>query len=229
MGPNLVFYDGEGQKIKRSSENSINWTEIASIENEQLQLKIYQENDQDWDKLIEQCDIGFIYKNNDIQLAESQAFTIDVTKIKPKSLQIGSEIVELKCQQLFDSTFKEHLILNGEITAAVPYLSYLSLLVGITADQANEFSKSRSETTVYSCDIIRKSKLSLDRTNINLKPTFINEVRSALKYESHMEKISKLKKISEKYGHFYANEVIYGGAIIENNKDVNTQEKSSGR
>lgn len=42
-----------------------------------------------------------------------------------------------------------------------------------------------------------------------------------------MEKISKLKKILEKYGHFYANEIIYGGAIIENNKDVNTQEKSS--
>ncbi|CAG8519702.1 6023_t:CDS:2, partial [Gigaspora margarita] len=169
-------------------------------------LKIYQENDQDWDKLIEQCDIGFIYKNNNIQLAESQAFTIDVTKIKPKSPQIGSEIVELKFQQLFDSTFKEHLILNGEITATLPYLSYLSLLVGITVDQANEFSKSRSETTVYSCDIIRKSKLNLDRTNINLKPAFINEVRSALKYASHMEKI----------------------IIIENNKDVNTQEKSSG-
>ncbi|CAG8796620.1 5944_t:CDS:2, partial [Racocetra fulgida] len=50
---------------------------------------------------------------------------------------------------------------------------------------------------------------------------FIDDVKSALNATySRDNKISELKNICQKYGHFYASEVIYGGAIIENVNNV---------
>ncbi|CAG8787706.1 5570_t:CDS:1, partial [Racocetra fulgida] len=83
-------------------------------------VKFFQENDIDWNELIEQCDMGFTYENEQIKFADSQAFTIDVTSINPIFDHLYTGTAELKCEQKFDSLFKECLIVNGEITATLP-------------------------------------------------------------------------------------------------------------
>ncbi|CAG8496968.1 36581_t:CDS:2 [Gigaspora margarita] len=230
MGPNLVFYHID-EKINRLSEISTDWADIAWVIDDKLQLKICQEDDKDWNKLIEQCDMGFTYENENIKFATSQAFTINVTRITPVFNHLYSGTLELICEQRFDSLFKECLIVNGEITetSPLPYLPYLSLFVGISYNKANELYKSRNEATRYSCEIISKAKLRLDKQNIILNKDFINEIESALnnKYTNN-KKINELRKIFQKYGHFYASEVIYGGAIIENSRNINTRRRGCG-
>ncbi|CAG8442407.1 15469_t:CDS:2 [Dentiscutata heterogama] len=230
MGPNLNFYHIDDEKISRFSEISTDWADIAWVIDDKLHLKICQEDDRDWNKLIEQCDMGFTYEKEHIKFAYSQAFTINVTKINPIFNPLYSGKMELKCEQKFDSLFKECLIVNGEIaaTSPLPYLPYLSLFAGISYKQANELYKSRHETTRYLCDIICQAKLSLDKKTIILNKDFINEIKSALndEYTNDM-KINELRKVFRKYGHFYASEVIYGGAIIVNFKNTNTKRNDS--
>ncbi|CAG8599112.1 6240_t:CDS:2, partial [Dentiscutata erythropus] len=173
MGPNFTFRDGD-KKINRSSEASIGWINIAWIENEKLQLKIYQDNDLEWNELVSQCDMGFTFK-------------------AAPSLPLS-------------------------------YLPYFSLL----ANASNESSESHSKTTKYSSIVISKAKLSLDETNIILDNSFIEEVNSALVDDhSRNKKLKELGRILKKYGHFYASEVIFGGAIIENYENISSQTKDS--
>ncbi|CAG8543258.1 17327_t:CDS:2, partial [Dentiscutata erythropus] len=229
MGPNLIFYHSD-EKISRCSEISTDWTDIAWVINDRLQLKICQEDDRDWNKLVEQCDMGFTYENEHIKFAPSRAFTINVTEINPIFNHLYSGNTELECNQKFESLFKECLIVNGEIasTSSLPYLPYLSLFAGISYDQANELYKSRQETTKYSCEIISQAKLSLNKQNIILNKDFINEIKSALNNTyTNGRKINELRKVFRKYGYFYANEVIYGGAIIENSKNIKTRRSDS--
>ncbi|CAG8605624.1 23877_t:CDS:2 [Cetraspora pellucida] len=165
MRPNLAFYDyKDNKKIKRSLEDSINLKDIAWKEDNEFNIIIKKENDEDWNELIEQCaiDMGFTYENDRIKLAKLQAFTIDVTTIKPQT---------------------SHLFLE---------------------------------------------QLNIDKTNVILENDFIEDINSALdaKY-SRKEKIKKLTEISKKYGHFYASEVVFGGAIIKNIKNINEQKHST--
>ncbi|CAG8649632.1 4751_t:CDS:2, partial [Gigaspora margarita] len=109
MGPNLVFYDGD-IKINRSLETSIDWINIAWIEDEKLKLK-----------------------------QNLKSFTIDITKIKPeleKGLYSGNAI--FKCEQKFNRLFNEQLTLNGRIAPSVPlsYLLYLSLLANVSYESS---------------------------------------------------------------------------------------------
>ncbi|CAG8486031.1 665_t:CDS:2 [Cetraspora pellucida] len=223
MGPNLAFYKDD-KKIKRSLEDSINLKDIAWKVKNEFHIKIKKENDEDWNELIEQCaiDMGFTYENDRIQLAKLQAFTINVTTIKPQISPLFSGTREFKCEQQLDGLFKENLIFNCQMDS--PYLSYLSLLAGLTLERTNELKKSRVESTTYSYECIEKAKLNIDKTNVILENDFIEDVNSALdaKY-SRKEKINKLIEISKKYGHFYANEVVFGGAIIKNIKNINEQ------
>ncbi|CAG8814231.1 3987_t:CDS:1, partial [Racocetra fulgida] len=211
------------KKIKRSLENSTNLKDIVWKEHNKFHIKIYKEDDLDWNKLIEQCAIekGFTYENDRIQLTKTQAFTIDVTTIKPQTSRLFSGTREFKCEQQLDGLLKESLIFNGQIESSLslPYLSYLSLLAGLTLERTNELRKSRVECTTYSYDYIEKAKLNIDKTNVKLDNDFIKDVKSALD-DTYLQrkKINKLKEISRKYGHFYASEVIFGGAIIKNIK-----------
>ncbi|RIB29538.1 hypothetical protein C2G38_1100992 [Gigaspora rosea] len=222
MGPNLVFYDGD-IKIDRSLETSIDWINIAQIEDEKLKLKVLQENDQEWNELISQCDIGFTFEVDRVKLAKSQSFTIDITKIKPeleKGLYSGNAI--FKCEQNFIRSSREQMTLNGGIAPSIPlsYLPYLSLLSNVSY----ESSESRNETTKLSSVIISKAKVILDETNITLDNDFVEEVKAAVDNDHQRdEKIRELKRISKKYGHFYASEVVFGGAIIEKSKNIHTQ------
>ncbi|KAF0512888.1 hsp70 family protein [Gigaspora margarita] len=226
MGPNLVFYDGD-IKIDRSLETSIDWINIAWIEDENLKLKVHQENDQEWNELVSQCDIGFTFEADRFKLAKSQSFTIDITKIKPeleKGLYSGNAI--FKCEQKFNKSFNEQLTLNGGIAPSIPlpYLPYLSLLANVSY----ESSESRNVTTKFSSVIISKAKVNLDETNIILDNDFIEEVKAAVvNNHPRNEKVKELKRISKKYGHFYASEVVFGGAIIENYKNIRTQANDS--
>ncbi|CAG8524588.1 27261_t:CDS:2, partial [Racocetra persica] len=98
----------------------------------------------------------------------------------------------------------------------------------LTLERTNELRKSRVECTTYSYDCIEKAKLNIDRTNVELDNDFIEDVKSALDDTySHRKKINKLKDISRKYGHFYASEVVFGGAIIKNIKSINEQENAT--
>ncbi|CAG8669627.1 251_t:CDS:1, partial [Dentiscutata heterogama] len=147
MGPNFIFRDGD-KKINRSSEASIGWINIAWIENEKLQLKIYQDSDQEWNELVRQCDMGFTFKAGRVQLAKSQSFTIDITKIKPDEKNLYSGNAIFTREQKIDKSFKEQLTFNGGIAPSLPlsYLPYFSLL----ANASNESSESHNVTTKYS-------------------------------------------------------------------------------
>ncbi|CAG8460380.1 10941_t:CDS:2, partial [Gigaspora margarita] len=73
-----------------------------------------------------------------------------------------------------------------------------------------------------------KAKVNLDETNIILDNDFNEEVKVAV-VNNHQcnEKIRELKRISKKYGHIYASEVVFGGAIIEKYKNIRTQANDS--
>ncbi|CAG8677233.1 17694_t:CDS:2 [Gigaspora margarita] len=212
MASNSVFFHLNAD-FDRSDEASTKWIDISSKDDKNLKLEIRRDGDIDWNKLMEQCDSGLLYENENIQTAQLKAFTIDITKIKPNLyLQPPSENVKFKCEQRFDSVFKERLIIKGQIASTLPYLS---VLLDISYDKVNELQKSRVVSTEYTCELIRKAEIKfIKELNIKLNDDFVKKVKLALKDPNPLK---KLGEITKEYGHFYASEIIFGGAIIEKN------------
>ncbi|CAG8545550.1 12868_t:CDS:2, partial [Dentiscutata heterogama] len=216
MGTDHYFY-GKLGKILHDEEARINLKEIIREGNV---LNILQPG-VDWQKLIDKCDHGFIIKNDNVEEAELKAFKINKDKIgldSKKNLN-GKDFRQEKCKNKFEELCKRNFIAGGQFSAISPWLT---LFLGVSKLDKSKISEEIS--TEYSYTVLKKAELIIPKSSITLTEEFKSEVENALSKETTNDKIDELRKVSKKYGHFYARRIVFGGAIIE--ELINTETSS---
>ncbi|CAG8788831.1 1297_t:CDS:2, partial [Gigaspora margarita] len=214
-----LFFFGKYGKILHNEEASLNLKEIIMDGNV---LNIRQPS-VDWKKLIDMCDHGFINENGNVEKVEKakhRAFIINKNNIgleAKMTLNDGMEIGQEKCKNKFEALCKRNFIADGQFSTISPWLT---LFLGVSKQDSSEFLR-EMPIEKYSYTVVKKAELSILESSITLTEEFKNEVENALEKKTTSEKIDELRQVSEKYGHFYARHIVFGGAIIE--KLINTE------
>ncbi|CAG8555350.1 25142_t:CDS:2, partial [Gigaspora rosea] len=140
------------QNFDRSDEASTKWIDISSKDNENLKLEIRRDGDIDWNKLMEQCDSGLLYENENIQTAQLKAFTIDITKIKPNLyLQPPSENLKFKWSKDLTTNPLKKL---GEITKEYGYFYASEIIFGGAIIEKNNYRQEKGVNHVnVNCEV----------------------------------------------------------------------------
>ncbi|RIB24329.1 hypothetical protein C2G38_693623 [Gigaspora rosea] len=178
------------------------------------------ESNQDFDykQLKEQLKVerGFKLNNNSIESADNQAFEIDIDQIKLDRL-VSTRTNSSKCEFSCDVSCKRSLMLEASIKSAS---DWFSASLGLSRKTSEHEHKHHKQLIEHSQDMHIRAELK----NLCFSPTknYIKDIEDAVKdtYTTN-EKIQNLRKVSEKYGHFYARHLFIGGAII---KDIESTE-----
>ncbi|CAG8505063.1 46500_t:CDS:2 [Gigaspora margarita] len=220
MGSNCYFLNRDKIQISKREEDSL---DLSQIINDARELNIKRTNDLDWTLLIEKFDRGFISTNdNTIAYAQFPAFKIDVSKIKTKSRNdsIYSNII-IECKNDFEVLCKSNFILDAQISAKLPWLS---IFLGLSQRASKEKLTSFENSIKYCCTKFQMAEIAFSKSCITPRDEFLQEIDNALNEGTDDIKIMKLRKISANYGHFYAQRIYFGGAIIK--KTINSESSS---
>ncbi|CAG8618144.1 31975_t:CDS:2 [Gigaspora margarita] len=168
------------------------------------------ESNQDFDYKQLKFERGFKFNNNSIESADNQAFEIDIDQIKlDRSVSISTN--SSKCEFSCDVSCKRSLMLEASIKSA---LDWFSASLGISRKTSEHEHEHHKQLIKHSHDMYTRAELK----NLCFSPTknYIKDIEDAVKdtYTTN-DKIQNLRKVSEKYGHFYARHLFIGGAIIK--------------
>ncbi|CAG8607306.1 10247_t:CDS:2 [Cetraspora pellucida] len=211
MGSNCYFMKG-GAQIGTKAEPKIKLSEI--IKKEDLTCIIYIKETEDFDYTLLKHEKGFIFKKDgSIRNAASQAFEIDIKKIKKIEQNKGSYHKNYlsECEHEDIAECKRGFIINGQISGN---LNLLSASIGLSHEISKQAAEHHTTFTRHSSEI--RVKLIVDISeSIKRTNEFSEEIRIILEDTAH-DKIDKLRNVFAKYGHFYARHLYIGGAIITN-------------
>ncbi|CAG8556534.1 5928_t:CDS:2, partial [Racocetra persica] len=149
---------------------------------------------------------GYIFDNNVvIKKASKRAFTIDVNKVELKT-EINNEIENVeKFDSKLEALFKRNFISCKNISNLFPSLS---VFLGATSRQTlNDVT-----TIEYSYRKWEKEELKISKSNLTPTNNFIMEVENALESD---DKETRLRRLSNEFGNFYACRLVFGGAMID--------------
>ncbi|RIB07679.1 hypothetical protein C2G38_2147435 [Gigaspora rosea] len=216
MGSNGCFLDKAKTQISHNDEYTTSLSEILQEINNDLTLLIEQKSGLNWTKLIKKFNYGFIFKDDRIIEAPEQAFEVDVDKVTSKK-EINppdkSDKLE-ECENELDTLTKKNFVLYGGINAITPWLS---VFLGVSHEESKRKLKNCKKSTIYSITRIKRASIVLSKESIRLKPTFIGEIENILNNSetNNIDKINSLREITKKYGHFYASDIVFGGATVK--------------
>ncbi|CAG8502808.1 3711_t:CDS:2, partial [Dentiscutata heterogama] len=174
---------------------------------------------------LQKFDRGFIStKDNAITNAKFPAFKIDVrnndeeTKFCLDS-KCYNEIIE--CESEFEILCKSNFILDEKVSGKLPWLS---IFLGMPRKDSKEKLKHFQRPIKYSCTKFQKAVIDFSKSCFTPRDEFLQEIDNALNEETNDRKIMKLREISATYGHFYAQRIYFGGAIIQTIKSESSSE-----
>ncbi|RIB25999.1 hypothetical protein C2G38_363073 [Gigaspora rosea] len=228
MGTNCYFLNETSHRIPLEDEIEYKLKEILQPENI---LNIIQTSDTDWSRLTDKCDHGFKIREGRVEKAHYKAFEIDTNKVVKKSkLSETDRLVkrQKECKTNFDELCNRNLIANVDVSAILPWLS---VFLGTSIEKTKNMHKEVS--TKYNSIKVKKAEFIIPESSIKLTKEFEHDVNEALSEnntnEKIIDKIRKLKEITEKYGSFYARHIVFGGAIIEEITETSNLRNRSSR
>ncbi|CAG8450551.1 2091_t:CDS:2 [Scutellospora calospora] len=164
---------------------------------------------------------GYTFVKDYIEKASKKAFTIDVDKVELKT-QINNVIENIeKCNRMFDILCKRNFISYENISSILPWLS---IFYGKEQNTSGQMLEHLTNTTEFSYKKWEKSELIISKQSIRPTNSFITDVKNALKGTDNKSKVTKLREVTKKYGNFYARRLVFGGAIIRENTNIETVE-----
>ncbi|CAG8438718.1 10784_t:CDS:2 [Acaulospora morrowiae] len=219
MGSNYYFVINGNVKIDKSVESREILKENISQKKDIYVLNIMKTDEIDWIRLSRMCENGFKITKDDtvtkrkwkaVEKAPEQAFKIkieteDIMPISDDELYRG----DFCCDDELDDLCKRNLITYSSASAVLPWLP---LFLGISYEKSNHVTNLYKKRTEYSILKIEKKKIKI--SNIELSQRFIDEVKIALGENTRKRKLEKLCEVSKNYGHFYAEHIIFGGAVV---------------
>ncbi|CAG8838718.1 30766_t:CDS:2, partial [Gigaspora margarita] len=155
-------------------------------------------------------DYGFVLKEDIVTKAQAQAF-YTLSRNQWKVDNMFEE--KFECKHKLDTLCKRSLITYNNISATIPCIT-ISLRASL--ENRNEMFTSYETSKQYSHTKVEKAVITIEDKNIHLTNKFKIEVEAALNSDCSNETTrKKLFEVSERYGHFYARCIVFGGAIIE--------------
>ncbi|CAG8811098.1 35318_t:CDS:2 [Gigaspora margarita] len=182
--------------------------------------------DQTLAHLLNKCDRGFKFdENKSIISAPYKAFKIKTDKNELIELRlINNEISFMKeCKHELDIFCNKNLILGGKIKIGLPWLS---IFFGISHDNVKQKLKKFKKSIKYSQEIWEKAEIIFSKSCIEPTDDLIKDVNDALGKDTTKMKLDALRKISEKYGSFYACRLIFGKAKVKVVKHAENSDES---
>lgn len=177
---------------------------------------------------------GFKLNDNSIESADNQGFEIYISNIKLVQPTVFKTChSKKKCELSCDDSCKRSLILETNIKAVS---DWFSASFGLSRKTSKQEHRNNKQSTEHSYHAYIKAKLDIQNTCIGPTKSYIKDIEDAVKDTlTTNEKIQNLRKVSEKYGHFYAHHLFIGGAIIEDIEsteylitDENSKSRSTG-
>ncbi|CAG8540151.1 14514_t:CDS:2, partial [Acaulospora colombiana] len=178
-------------------------------DNDNNTLITVETDEPDRERLEKMCENGFII-DNVIKKPPEQAFEFNV-----KTLNIKEGFYEetLECHDKIEDLCKRNLITSASVSAATPWLP---LFLEGSYENSSSMARSRQKMTKYTVEKHLKAEIKI--SDVRLSEKFVKEVKAALgegKSRNKNDMIQKLRKITERYGHFYAKRIVFGGAIVK--------------
>ncbi|CAG8692917.1 8914_t:CDS:2 [Dentiscutata erythropus] len=224
MRSSYHFSDQKHVPISEFDEDKKRLYEILHI-NEQGPnvLKILKEDGPDLARLVNKCGYGFIIDKDSatvkqIKHPKPRAFTVKTTQP-----YIDDDHTEGKfeCKSEFHELCKRNFITFGNANFVLPLIS---ISFGIDQRSSREKLNFYETYTKYSYLKKRHATMEINESNIILTDEFKHEVEAALEGGTRNKIVTKLKDIANKYGHFYARSISFGGVSIE--KIANVEQTS---
>ncbi|KAF0467444.1 hsp70 family protein [Gigaspora margarita] len=223
MKSNYYFLNKKGIDIARDESNR-KLLEILDNIDDTATLKITKTPNLDWNQMIEESTNGFNFKDFkdftdfSTEKAPNKVFAIhNKEEMTHRSVhKISDKKVEDNNKQ--DLSCKSNLILDGNISTVLPWISFSTKCSLNVLDQ---MLKTDSTSKKYSHIKVKMAEIKISKEDIYPTPDFKEDVEKAL---TNHDKVEALHGVAKKYGPFYALHIVFGG-IIEN-KRFNSERSS---
>ncbi|CAG8576891.1 2196_t:CDS:2 [Racocetra fulgida] len=217
MKSNHRFSDQENTFISEVDEDKKKLYEVLRINGHGLNVLniLKRDDDPDWAKLVNKCGYGFVIDKDSmfvkqIQSPRHRAFTIKTTT-QPYEVTDYKDS-EFECESEFQELRKKNFITFGKVGFVLPFIS---ISFGLNQILSREKPNSYETNTKYSYIQVKRAKIDIDKNDIDITDEFKNDIREALEKGTRNKKVAKLKEIADKYGHFYARSMSFGGVAIQ--------------
>ncbi|KAF0472551.1 chitin synthase regulatory factor chr2 [Gigaspora margarita] len=216
MGSNCRFLDFSRDKAEIEPDDESNY-DLLEIVDDKHTLYIIQKNEFNLTKLM--FEKGLMIKDDgSITRAPEQAFEIINDKIIIKKICSYEDKVH-ECKHETTAECKRSLIFDGKLST---WSEWCPAFLNLNLSCKIQKNTNHETKTKHSCERIKKGELLISDADFKVKEEFINDIKNAL--NDTEDKISKLRKVSEKYGHFYARRLILGGVAIKNEEYTKSSE-----
>ncbi|RIB28083.1 hypothetical protein C2G38_1603556 [Gigaspora rosea] len=139
-----------------------------------------------------------------LNMLKKKAFKININKIGPPSDPICDRKDKLyKCSHIPSVNCKRSFIIDENFSAALEWFCNSLKLSRINSEQPS---------TMHMRQWRPKKEIII--SDISATDEFIKDVKAALK-NNEEDLVKQLRELSESYGHFYAERLILGGAIVK--------------
>ncbi|KAF0441542.1 hsp70 family protein [Gigaspora margarita] len=175
-------------------------------------------------RLSEKCDRGFKFDKDIVRKASKISFKFSTTLDEDIINLLNSQYdIDNECIHEFDVFCNKNFILTEKLKADLPWLS---IFLGISHEKIKKKLQKFKISTIYTHEKWEKAEIILDSC---IEPTteFIEDVKSALKKNTNLDKIEALRKITKDYGSFYAERLVFGKAKFKEKINSNTTNEVS--
>ncbi|CAG8757980.1 21545_t:CDS:2, partial [Dentiscutata erythropus] len=140
-----------------------------------------------------------------------------------------SAIIEERIEEKNDQLYLKHYLYikhnaKFDLTFPAAYSGLVSAFLCLSYKNSNQGRIYHTANTKHSCELIQKGEITI--SDIVAKDDFINDVKKALN-ETIQDNLGELRKVFEKYGHFYARRLILGGIIMRSEKYIKNSGETS--
>ncbi|CAG8675820.1 15834_t:CDS:2, partial [Racocetra fulgida] len=123
----------------------------------------------------------------------------------------------VECNNEFEELCTRNFITFEKTSSILPWVSvFFRVNREVSLKKLENYQKAINYTYIE----VRKMRIDISKKNICVTCEFKNDVEEALKENAQDKRVEKLKKITEKYGYFYASTIYFGGAIVEKKRNI---------